>query len=368
MIWKKITINTIVEATDIVASVLFDNNIIGAEIEDNQNLSEEELKKMYVDIPKINIDDGKSKVSFYVSIGDKPDDIYKYVNKNVVDISYMKSTDNIFTKKEFDEIMSNIVLELKSYQDFMDMGSLSIEESEVDDNDFLAKWKNNFKSFEIDNINILPNWEKPKEDKINILIEPGNAFGTGQHATTKLCVKAINDKIKSLCNPFSLLDIGTGSGILGIVAHKLGANKVVAIDIDENCEFNLKENLKLNSINSFNKINSESDNNVVYDSDFIYGFGNILTDKKFMKSVALIKYDIVVVNILAPVIISLIKNKILCQLVKDGGSVILSGIITDMKNDVEVALLDEKCYENIEINSENDWISIVCNYKQDKGE
>lgn len=363
MIWKKITINTTVEATDIVASVLFENNIIGAEIEDNQNLSEEELKKMYVDIPKINIDDGKSKVSFYVSIGDKPDDIYKDVDKSVVDISYIKSNDNIFTKKEFDGIMSNIVIELKSYQDFMDMGSLYIEETELDDKNFLTKWKNNFKSLEIDNINILPNWEKPKDDKINILIEPGNAFGTGQHATTKLCVKAIIDKTKSLCKPFSLLDIGTGSGILGIIAHKLDANKVVAIDIDENCEFNLIENLKLNNIKSFSKINSESVNNKVYDSDFIYGFGNVLTDEMFLKSVSSIKYDIVVVNILAPVIISLIKNKILCQLVKSGGYVILSGIITEMKNEVEAALRNEKCYENIEINSENDWVSAVCRYK-----
>ena len=106
MKWKKITINTLVEAADIVASVLFDNGIVGAEIEDNQNLTSEELKKMYVDIPKLNVDDGKSKVSFYVSIGEKLNK--EYDNKELVDSSYMVSNDNIFTESEFEIILNNI--------------------------------------------------------------------------------------------------------------------------------------------------------------------------------------------------------------------------------------------------------------------
>ena len=209
MIWKKITINTNVEAADIVASVLFDNNIVGAEIEDNQNLTEDELKRMYVDIPKVNVDDGKSKVSFYVSLGEKIENNLSNVDKNLVDNSYMKSNDNIFTKEEFDTIFENIKIELDDYKSFMDMGSLEIEEKDLDDEIFLNKWKENFKSLEIDNINILPNWEKAKNGKINIFIEPGNAFGTGQHATTKLCVKAIDSIVKKNGNIKNFLDIGS---------------------------------------------------------------------------------------------------------------------------------------------------------------
>ena len=121
MIWKKITIDTLVEAADIVASVLFDNNIVGVEIEDNQNLTEEELKKMYVDIPKLNIDDGKSKVSFYVSIGERYKDNFDSYDKSIVDNSYMMSNDNIFSEEEYNEILSNVKKELEDYRDFMDM-------------------------------------------------------------------------------------------------------------------------------------------------------------------------------------------------------------------------------------------------------
>ena len=359
MIWKKITINTNVEAADIVASVLFDNNIVGAEIEDNQNLTDDELKKMYVDIPKINVDDGKSKVSFYVSIGEK--ELYKYneTDKNFVDNSYMRSNDNIFTKEEFDTIFENIKIELDDYKSFMDMGSLEIEEEDLDDEKFLNKWKENFKSLEIDNINILPNWEKAKEGKINIFIEPGNAFGTGQHATTKLCVRAIDDIIKSN-QANSFLDIGTGSGILSIIANKLGINKVVAIDIDENCEFNILDNLKLNSINSFCKIGNKFSIEEFNNKSFVYGFGNIITDEELKQKLKLIKYDIVVANILAPVLISLIEVGNIAEYINDGGHLILSGIIKEKEEDVIKSLKSVNCFNDIKSFYEDDWVMISC--------
>ena len=360
MIWKKITINTNVEAADIVASVLFENNIIGAEIEDNQNLSDEDLKKMYVDIPKYNIDDGKSKVSFYVSIGEKKLSKFNNVDNNLIDSSYMSSNDNIFTKSEFEEIFDKIKSELDEYKNFIDMGSLYIEEKDLDDEVFLNKWKENFHSLEIDDINILPNWEKPKPGKTNILIEPGNAFGTGQHATTKLCVKAISDILKSNRDIKNFLDIGTGSGILSIIASKLNAKRVVAIDIDENCELNLLENLKLNCIDSYTKIDKKFELYTMEHSDFIYGFGNIISDVDFRKNVGLIKYDIIVANILAPVLVSLIKAGNISSFLKDGGKLILSGIINEKQEDVISALKGSNCFKNIDVNSEDDWVAITC--------
>lgn len=358
MIWKKITINTTVEATDIVASVLFDNGIVGVEIEDKQNLNSDDLKKMYVDIPEILEDDGKSKVNFFVSIGEKINNKFSNVNTNLVDNSYMMSTDNIFTKDEFDSILKNIINDLKSYQDFINMGSLEIEENELDDNVFLNKWKENFKSLEIDNINILPEWEKPKDGMINIYIEPGNAFGTGNHPTTKLCVSAIN-KIFNEHNNISLLDIGTGSGILSIIAYTLGAKNVVAIDIDENCELNIKENLKLNNINEYGKINDLA-NDVLFNKRFIYGFGNILENNDLCEIIKTISYDVVVLNILAPVIISMIEKGNISAYLKTGGSLILSGIIEDKKDDVIDTLNKSKSFYDINCKSDGEWVMITC--------
>ena len=360
MIWKKITIHTNVEAADIVASVLFDNGIVGAEIEDNQNLSEEDLKKMYVDIPKINIDDGKSKVSFYVSIGKKAENSFDNSDKNIVDNSYMKSNDNIFAEVEFKNIMDNINSGLEEYRQFMDMGSLEIEEKELNDEEFLNKWKENFRSLVIDDINILPNWEKAKDGKLNIFIEPGNAFGTGQHATTKLCAKAIERIINKKGNNLSFLDIGTGSGILSIIAYKLGVNRIVAIDIDENCELNLRENLKLNNIDSIDKIVGENYSIDFNKYKFIYGFGNIICDYDLRKIVGLVKYDIIVANILAPVLISLIEQGNIGAYLTDGGSLVLSGIIKEKLNDVLDSIRMSKCFIDIDYEFEDEWAVITC--------
>lgn len=361
MIWKKITIDTLVEAADIVASVLFDNGIVGAEIEDNQNLTSEELKKMYVDIPKMNVDDGKSKVSFYVSVGKKNSSDFDNVDKSIVDNSYMASNDNIFDEIEFENILNSIKTDLEDYKNFMDMGSLEFTEETLDDNIFLNKWKENFKSIKIDNINILPSWEKDyNKDDINVFIEPGNAFGTGQHETTRLCVLALKEII-SHNKIDNFLDIGAGSGILSIIAYKLGAKKVFAIDIDENCEFNLLENLKLNNIDSFVKIDENKSNVETIKEDFVYGFGNIITDEWLKKSLSVKKYDIIVANILAPVIISLIEKADIVSYLNDGGKLVLSGIIKEKENEVRDALIKTRKIKDIKSNIEGEWVSIVCN-------
>lgn len=359
MIWKKITIDTLVEAADIVASVLFDNNIVGVEIEDNQNLTEEELKKMYVDIPKLNVDDGKSKVSFYVSIGVKDKDNFDTVDKNLVDNSYMMSSDNIFSEEELDTILKNVKNELEEYRNFVDMGNLTFSEELLDDQVFLNKWKQNFKSIKIEDINILPSWEKNVSDKdINIFIEPGNAFGTGQHETTRLCVLAIKD-IVNKSNIESLLDIGAGSGILSIIAYKLGVKKVCAIEIDNNCEFNLLENLKLNNINSVKKID-EKNCDIEANYGFIYGFGNVITDEWLKRFLSVKKYDVIVANILAPVIISLIEKADIVSYLNNGGKLILSGIIKEKEIDVRKALEKTGKVNNIVSKVDGEWVSIVC--------
>ena len=374
MIWKKITIETSVEAADIVASVLFDNNIVGAEIEDNQNLSSEELAKMYVDIPKINVDDGKSKVSFYISIGNKDIKEDKSIDKNLVDNSYIPSDDNIFTKEEFDIILENIKEELEDYRNFVNMGSLNISEISLDDKDFLNKWKENFKSLEIDDITILPSWEKKLETGLNIYIEPGNAFGTGQHSTTKLCVKSLK-KIMSREKTNTVLDIGCGSGILSIIAKKLGAEKVFAIDVDENVELNLLENLELNKIDNvvkFDAMNAKSETpavrnievvsdieNIKYSDVFLYSFGNILSDDNFKNEFCKCKYDIIIANILSPVIISLIEKCRIGDMLSANGHLILSGIIKEKEDEVLQVIKKYVAYKNITVDYDEEWVSFT---------
>lgn len=352
MIWKKYTIETTTEAADVVASILFDNGIVGAEIEDNQNLSDDELKKMYVDIPLEKVDDGVSKVSFYISISevgkgcsdislsrDKTSD-----DKNLVDNSYKMSTDNIFTEEEFAEKLSSIKDGLNEYKDFMDMGSLNITITELDDKVFLNKWKENFKSIIIGDITIAPNWEKNLSNRINILIEPGSAFGTGKHATTKLCIEGL-ERIISDNRVENVLDIGCGSGILSIIALKLGARNVFAIDIDDSIEQNLLENLKLNDVGK---------------DVYRYKFGNILTDETLAREVGTKKYDIIVANILAPVIVSLIEKGKISSYLNAGGYLILSGIIKEREDDVVSAIKKDDKIKTFKVYAEDEWRMIEC--------
>ena len=359
MIWKKYTIYTKEEAADIVASVLFDNNIVGVEIEDNKNLDEYEMSKMFVDIPKLKQENENAKVIFYIST-DKNDNINKFSDdRNLVDISYMPSTDNIFSEEEFTALFNKIMDEINEYKDFMDLGSLEIEIEKLDDKVFLNKWKENFKPIIIDDVSIIPYFQKEtcEKNKFNIYIEPGNAFGTGQHETTRLCVKEIFKLLntnKYECNKF--LDIGCGSGILGILAKILGAKEVFCVDIDENVYLNLSDNLKLNNIADYDSIDNynENSNNSIY-----YGFGNIFTDEGFKSKVFKNNYDIIVANILAPVIISLLEQAYIHKYINKGGYFICSGIIKDMEQNVKDAINKVGCFEIINIGSENNWVSFL---------
>ena len=323
---------------------------------------------MYVDIPLNKFDDGKAKVSFYISIkeGSEEKVATKEVDKNLVDNSYIMSTDNIFTKEEYHDIFENIKNELESYRDFVDMGSLNISEAELDDKVFLNKWKENFKGIKIDDIEILPSWEKGSNKSIennglNIYIEPGSAFGTGKHPTTSLCVKVISEIMKEKKDGFKLLDVGAGSGILSIIAMKLGVKKVVAIDIDESVENNLLENLKLNSINSVMKFEEKNTDFSNYsDIAYAYGFGNILTDKWVASFVGNCKYDIIVANILAPVIISLLGMGKITSYLKSKGYLVLSGIIKEKEVDVVRAIENDSSIKKYEVYSEDEWLMFKC--------
>ena len=220
MKWKKFTLTTTTEAVDLVSSMFDEIGIEGIEIEDNVPLTEKETKGMFIDIlPELPPDDGTAKVSFYLD-----DDA------------------------DTESILGQVREGLEELKLFVNLGACTIEESETEDKDWINNWKQYFKPFTVDDILIKPTWEeipKEHEDKLLIQIDPGTAFGTGMHETTQLCIR----QLKKYVTPETrLLDVGTGSGILGITALKLGAREVFGTDLDENAIVAVGENLEANGI------------------------------------------------------------------------------------------------------------------------
>lgn len=196
MKWNKFTIETTTQAEDFVSAMLNDLGIEGIEIEDNIPLTEEEQKGMFIDFPpELPEDDGTSRVSFYLE-----------------------------EQEDAKEILRKVMLGLEEQRQFVDVGAGTISSSQTEDIDWINNWKKFFQSFYIDDILIKPTWETLKEedkDKFLIEIDPGVSFGTGKHETTQLCIRQLRKYLKA---GDRVLDVGCGSGILSIVAMKLGAS------------------------------------------------------------------------------------------------------------------------------------------------
>lgn len=265
MKWKKFTLTTTTEAVDLISCAFDEIGIEGIEIEDNIPLTEKETKGMFIDIlPELPPDEGIAKVSFYL---DDDADVPGMLEK-----------------------VNEALEELKM---FTDLGACTIEASETEDKDWINNWKQYFKPFTVDDILIKPTWETiPEEhkDKLLIQIDPGTAFGTGMHETTQLCIRQLR---KYTGSDTKVLDVGTGSGILGITALKLGAKEVFGTDLDENAITAVGENLEANGIPA---------------GLFTVLQGNIIDDKEVQDAAGYEYYDVAVANILADVIIMLQKE------------------------------------------------------------
>ena len=204
MKWKKFTLETTTEAVDYLGSLFEDLGIEGMEIEDHVPLTEKETKGMFIDIlPELPPDDGTARVSFYLD-----------------------------EDADTEEILNGVREGIKELRAFVEVGAGTITASETEDKDWINNWKQYFKPFTVDHILIKPTWEeipKEHEDKLLIQIDPGTAFGTGKHETTQLCIRQLVHYVKP---GMKVLDLGTGSGILGITALKLGAKAVKGTDLD----------------------------------------------------------------------------------------------------------------------------------------
>ncbi len=315
MKWNKITIDTTVEATDMISYELAELGIEGIEVEDHVPLTMEERKKMYVDLlpDEIAPNDGTAKISCYID----PDE-------------------------DIEALSMKISQMLKEVGQFLDVGAATLSFGETEDKDWINNWKQFFKPFRLDDsIIIKPTWETVndrKEGDIIVEIDPGTAFGTGSHETTRLCIS----QIKRFLKPGDkVLDLGCGSGILSIIALKLGAGKVVGTDIDPNAIIATKENLAVNHIEEGSMIPYE---------------GNLLEDEALCEKIGEGQYDIVVANILADVIIPL--SSIARRFMKEGAYFITSGIINTKEEEVKEAMV-KNGFEIVDIIPMGEWVSIV---------
>jgi len=315
--WNKFTVKTTTEAEDIISSTLMDLGVEGVEIQDKVPLTESDKKQMFVDIlPEVQQDDNIAYLSFYID-----------------------------SEVDAKELLENIKNEFEELRSFMDIGECSIVESQTEDKDWINNWKQYFKQFTVDDILIKPSWEevKPEDrEKLMIQIDPGTAFGTGMHETTQLCIRQLK---KYITPTTKLLDVGCGSGILSIVSLKIGAESALGLDIDPNAISASKENAEVNHIP---------------EDKFEIMIGNILEDEKVQESAGYEKYDIVVANILADVLIPL--TPIILKNLKSGGYYITSGII-DMKEEEVVAAVKKNGLEVVEVTHQGEWVSVTAKKK-----
>lgn len=313
MKWTQYTLYTTTQATDLISYELGELGVEGIEIEDNVPLTEDEKRQMFVDIlPDPVSNDNTAVIKFYRDF---------------------EEDSAAFTAK-----VRNVINELKN---FTDIGSGKIEVSETADRDWINNWKEFFHTFRVsDKMIIKPKWESIdnfsdyKKDDIVISIDPGTAFGTGSHDTTKLCILAIEKYIRK---GMEILDVGCGSGILSIAGIKYGAKHALGIDIDKYalpCTF---DNRNINNIS---------------EKQFEAICGNLLTDENLQNSIGDNYYDIAVANILADVIIPLSAE--IPRHIKPGGLFISSGIINTAAENVRLAIISAG-FEIIETTTLGEW-------------
>ena len=313
MKWNRFTLKTKTDAEDMVICTLAEVGIEGVEIQDKKPLTEEDKAQMFVDImPEGPSDDGIAYLNFYLEEDADKEAILKDV------------------RAALDE--------LKSY---MDIGEATIEESQTEDKDWINNWKQYFHQFYVDDILIVPSWEEVKaedQDKMILHIDPGTAFGTGMHETTQLVIRQLK---KYVTPDTEMLDVGTGSGILGIVAIKLGAKHVLGTDLDPCAVPAVAENKEANGIP---------------EEAFDMMIGNIIDDKEVQDQAGYEKYDIVTANILADVLIPL--TPVTVHQMKKGAYYITSGIL-DVKEEVVVEAVKAAGLTVVEVTHQGEWVSVT---------
>ncbi|MDY7221874.1 50S ribosomal protein L11 methyltransferase [Halalkalibacterium halodurans] len=307
MKWSEFSIHTTQEAVEPVCNILHEAGASGVVIEDPKDLVKE-WGVHYGEIYQLNPDD--------------------YPEEGVMIKAYFPV--NSFLGETIEEI-KEAINGLLLYD--IDLGHNKIQLVEVLEEEWATAWKKYYKPVKVSNtITIVPTWEEYEahEDEMIIELDPGMAFGTGTHPTTVLCIQALENVIQG---GESVIDVGTGSGVLSIAAAKLGANEVLGLDLDEVAVKSAQMNVKLNKVHG---------QVMVWQNHLLEG----ITGTR----------DVIVANILAEVIIRFVADA--KAVLKPGGTFIVSGIIKRKKTDVKDALVTNgfQIEETVEL---EDWVAII---------
>ena len=312
MNWNEISVSTTTLAVEIISNIFIESGSKGVMIEDPSDFHLQGQDPLAWDYME--------------------KEVFDFGHEDVRVIGYFSSEEDINEKISEIEKRLDYVKSLG-----LDTGTLEIYKREVKQENWENEWKKYFNVQKVsDSIVIKPSWEEytAKEGEKIIDIDPGMAFGTGTHETTRMCINAIE---KYMNKGDSLIDIGCGSGILSIAAAHLGAEKVIAVDLDKLAVKVSKENVDLNGFS-----------NTI---DVRYGDLTDVIDEKA---------DVIVANIIADIIAKLSEN--IADFMKDGGYFISSGIIND-KKDFVISKLKENNFDIIEENNDGEWNCIVSKVK-----
>jgi len=320
MEWIRVTVFTTSAGIDIVCDAISELGISGFEIEDENEFNEflENNTKYwdYVDDELLQSKKGDTKVKFYLENNSE-------ITDKLADVK--TALEGLKQKSE-------------------DFGTLNIETDGLNEEDWANNWKKYFKPIEVgEKILIQPEWcpYDKDTDRTVFTVNPGMTFGTGTHTSTKLCICELE---KVVDENTVLFDAGCGSGILSIISLMLGAKDATAVDIDENCIHVAYENADRNGVDK--------------EKYHVYS-GDVITDKALFEKLSAVKYDVIVANIVADVIIALLPS--VKKLIKEGGTFICSGIIKERLSDVTNAMEKEKITIS-QIREEDGWAAVTCKF------
>lgn len=308
MKWSELSIHTTNEAVEAVSNILHEAGASGVVIEDSDELGRER-EDLFGEIYSLNPDD--------------------FPVDGVRVKAYLAETSFLL------ETVEEIKLAINNLTNFdIDLGHNVVSVQEVDEEDWATAWKKYYHPVKISNrFTIVPTWEdyeRVNTDELIIELDPGMAFGTGTHPTTVMCLQALETTVQT---DSSVIDVGTGSGVLSIGAAKLGASKIHALDLDEVAVRSAIENIALNKVDHIVRVTH----------------GNLLDNVDEQA-------DIVVANILAEIIMTFTDDAF--TIVKEGGLFITSGIIATKKDDVRESL-QHAGFEIEEVMMMEDWVTII---------
>lgn len=311
MRWTKFTIDTTEASAELVSALLYDFDITNIEIEDNAAVTPLEGEDYEELVPDRGADDGSSKVIFYVEEG-----------------------------RDYGKLLEDIRFGLDNLKKTADIGAGTIDISSTDEKDWRDKWKEFFHTFTVGDYTIVPSWEEVSSDsdpKHIIRMDPGITFGTGKHESTRMIIEELPEYIHG---GEKVLDLGTGSGILAMIALREGAADVTATDIDPATKDAVAENFERNNL-PLEKMHLV--------------IGDLASDKKLQGEVGG-GYDVVCANILADIIIGMLPA--IRNTIRPEGVLLTSGIIDFKEEEVKNALY-ENGFKVYDIKKCGEWVSIA---------